>query len=1336
MRRRLLAAILIIVTNLFALAWVDDRILLRDPVELNTRLRLILKKLFPEQDPYIDHIDVDVSNRRVSAYGLDFKDKEKKPLFSIERVDATLSLTDWLAPREVFIRGVKAHVRLKGEHLNFEDLALGGSGPTGGRPGALAVTVEDARLDFEDENTGARSLLVCERAELAVQADGRVTGTGHAHAGALVPSLSPLAPGGAPVENDPEVLYREIIQKIDFDIDRRADGRTAIPIYVEHVAVGPLLRSLLPRYVQDVIWSELNPEGTVDAGATVTLGTKSATPHISIDVNAKNCSLRLKKFPYPIRDIEGRFEIAVGALPIISWEDVKARLDGDGRVAHARGSFFLGHEDENVSLYVFIDARDVPLDETLRNAMPADIRGVYDQFDVKGVCGPAKVIIFKGPFMDDPQLSIRADLDGRQSAAFRDHPVRFTAKKGTFALREGGNVEIAADGALEVGGSAHVDAHVIHGDLMHVRIKTEHVPVSDQLIGLLDAPVRRMIVPFAPRGGEVAGDVLVEKSDPTKEPLPRAAVVLSGVSVAPSVFPYDMKVDGLVDVTPRPGVGVSVGLALTANAPAIEAAVVSGSVFLDPEKDGAFTGDLAIHAARVHAHKDLVDALPRGLGSIVKRIAPEGALRNVEAHVRSLESFDARGEGDGLTTALDSFPYRAEVARFDLGREDRRVALRAVEGRAKGGTWNLAGTIELPPEATGGDPVLDVTVGAKAVPLDAPLLAALPGDARRSLERLKPSGGKLDATLRVAIAPALPLDLTGDIAIAGTKLFLDGLDASLEGTASVPVDDVKAHLRLDGERAWIDTLEGRFKGAPVSAGGSVAMARPPMHGDGVAPETSRTLLDIVAHVDGLALDEATRKLARGSIESALHRFPVEGRCDLDCEVKTREGQDPTVFVRVRPLGASVVPQILPFDFEDVRGAIDVRGGEPEVVELTARLGQARVVVRRDRRNEAFVTPGTSVFTVKATGVRPDELARAPEDFTKMVKDFAIKGSVDLEVSVAIPPEERGKQRFLAELKTQDFTVTSGLKFESCKGVLRVAGSVSKIDPIELDGTLDLEHAEWKHQVFQDARIPVHMRDGQLSFGTAREPFAGTLYGGQLRGRVQTNLKDAKVGELPGHAYTGALYLSKGQLSIAADQLSKLGEEPKQTGPKSSGGQDPVRGELTVRLDFQGGGTSPDGHPIGLSGDAVILATNANFIRVPLLFGTMVDIVKGVARGDSSYDAKAFDRLYTRLKLKPSHVDIDLIQLASDTLTLRGIKGRLDWDGGIDLDLLPFKTGAVFEDLFKQFAGVTVRGTVQHPETHEMPFYNGIDRLLRAIKDAFSSTNTERVGETTPPAKQP
>jgi hypothetical protein len=136
--------------------------------------------------------------------------------------------------------------------------------------------------------------------------------------------------------------------------------------------------------------------------------------------------------------------------------------------------------------------------------------------------------------------------------------------------------------------------------------------------------------------------------------------------------------------------------------------------------------------------------------------------------------------------------------------------------------------------------------------------------------------------------------------------------------------------------------------------------------------------------------------------------------------------------------------------------------------------------------------------------------------------------------------------------------------------------------------------------------------------------------------------------------------------------------------------------------------------------------------VPLLFGTLVDVVKGVARGDSSYDPKAFDRLYTRLKLKPSRIDIDIFRLDSDTLTVAGRDGRLEWDGEIELDLLPFKTGGIFDDIFKQFVGVSVRGTIQHPTTHEIPFYNGLDRIWNSVRGAFSSQpGGERVGESVP-----
>src|SRR5690242_5392376 len=101
MRRRLLLAILIIATNLFLLAWMDDHLLLRNEIELDTRARLILRQLFPDQNPDIGHIEVDFSGRKVIVERLEFFEKAtSRSLLRVDRVEATLSLTDWLAPRE------------------------------------------------------------------------------------------------------------------------------------------------------------------------------------------------------------------------------------------------------------------------------------------------------------------------------------------------------------------------------------------------------------------------------------------------------------------------------------------------------------------------------------------------------------------------------------------------------------------------------------------------------------------------------------------------------------------------------------------------------------------------------------------------------------------------------------------------------------------------------------------------------------------------------------------------------------------------------------------------------------------------------------------------------------------------------------------------------------------------------------------------------------------------------------------------------------------------------------------------------------------------------------
>lgn len=1339
MRRRLLAAIAIISLTLGLLAWVDNAVLLRNPVELEARANLLLAKLFPDYDAKISHVAVDfpthvvITSLRLQERGTG------RTLVEVGKLEANLSLTDWLTPRDVLIQGVRVNIRRdKQGKLNF-DVPAGEPGPrkkptSGGLDlsSPVAITVDDARLGFEDEDVGSHALVRLQTANVTVFPGGRVTGTGSAEVGAIVPDSSPFAAGGTRelVEDIPGVVLRRVLPFVSFEIERRESGELRIPVEVGQAAVGPVLRSLLPRYVQEVIWDELNPTGLANARVTIRLSpTGDVRPEVF--VSARSCTLRLKGFPYPIHDINGRFEISPG---VVAWEDVTARLGGEGRVTKARGSFFLGGEAEKVTVFCYVEAEDVPLDYVLESSMPADIHAVYEQFKCKGVSGKSKVIVFKGPYMEDPQISIRSEVDGRQSAAFVDYPVRFTAEKGSFTLKEGGNVEVDAEGSLETGGHAKVDARVVHGDLMHVHVVGSGVPVKDEVLSRLDPEVRRMVTPFHPRGGTAGFDLVVSKSDPASRPIPKVAVLLDKVGCEPDIFPLPIAATGKLLITPswrehaapdeKPT--IKVDLDLSARSRQTTAAVVSGSVVLDPAKGSDWSGDLVASCARLQIDQELERALPPELEAIRKNVSPTGALRDVRARVRSTESFEAEGSGDDLSAALASFPYRAGIDRFSLAREGRRISLRHVEGHtAKGGRFALEGSLEVPPEpgpARGNasrDPFVSVQIDAREVPLDATLVAALPEDARGPVEKLEPDRGKVDARLSVVLAPPLPLELRGDVTLAGARLAIHRLDPTLEGLEPARVEDASGLLRLEGDRLFIEGIKARFRGAPVTVGGSLALgARGGGDGavgtvDGAAPAASGAGLDIVAHVDSLVLDEATRGLARGAARTALEHYPVEGPVDLDFRIQkglaASSGTD--VLVRIEPRGVKVVPRIVPLPFEDVRGSIEVHGDEPARVDLSARMGRARVEISRDKRSEAFAPPGSSIYRVRAHGIDPKEIAeRGPEDFAKVIRDTDLTGLLDLSVDVAVPSEDRARSRFLAEIRTGGLDVTSGLRFEKAVGTLQVSGSVGRFAKLDLDGALTLERASWKKQDLKNAKIPVHFHDGVLLLGSPDTPFKGTFYGGELRGRVETDLKSGR--------YSGYIFVENATLTEAAQELARLGEE------SSKGPGTPIHGELTASLTFQGGGTDQEGRAIGIGGEGVVQCSKANLIGVPLVFGTLIDVFAGAAHGDSSFDPKSFDRVYAKMKLKPGECVLQEFRLDSDTLTLVGTKGTLGWDGKIHLDLLPWQPGVVFEKIFKQFAGVSVRGTVSDPVIKTMPFSNALDDMWNAVKKVVAPEEKE------------
>src|SRR5262249_62037823 len=125
---------------------------------------------------------------------------------------------------------------------------------------------------------------------------------------------------------------------------------------------------------------------------------------------------------------------------------------------------------------------------------------------------------------------------------------------------------------------------------------------------------------------------------------------------------------------------------------------------------------------------------------------------------------------------------------------------------------------------------------------------ALPAAARGPVESLEPEGGRLDARLAVVLAPPLPLELRGEVSLAGSRLSLHKLDPNLAGLDQTKVEDVTGLLRLDGDRLQIEGVRAKVRGAPVVVGGSIALGARPSGDGAVASGASSAAPDIVPRI--------------------------------------------------------------------------------------------------------------------------------------------------------------------------------------------------------------------------------------------------------------------------------------------------------------------------------------------------------------------------------------------------------------------------------------------------------------------------------------------------------
>lgn len=1364
-RRRRRLAISIVLAAVVGNLYLDYLLVLRNPAEVEALIRRTLEAVAPEYDPSIGRLEIAFRERQAVITGLEFHERgdPSRTLVEIERVEATVQLVPPAVTRVVLYR---PRATLRVDEQGRLNVATGTPSSQPGKPPLYAdldLRIEEGRFRFQNDYQGQGSDMLLDdlTADFTVTPELAISGRGQARLGTLFALEDPLAAGGHSAPGLPtDRRYHDLFPQLDLAVQRGANAPLNLQVGLKNGSLTPQLRSLIPELFQRTIWAELNPSGgvvDVQLRAHVSDGAR-----VNASIRPRGVTVRPRGFSIPITDVGGPFEVTVAIPPEgppevlqVGWENVQGHVSG-GEVV-SRGSAWPGADDEHLTLFLFIDAAGIDLTPELVAAMPEDIRGVYRRFDPQGTVGRAKVMIFKGPFQEEPQISATvADLEGSISASYEDYPVRLYDVDGSFTLKEGANVEVRARGRLDLGGRAEVEAMVMHGDLIHVDVRGQGVPLGTRILDVLSPGVRRYVAPFHPEGGKTDFQVVVDKPGADALAIPRVTLDLDGVTVAHDLFPFRVATKGRVQVVPvfPAGAGpddeveperIEVQLDLgISRAGAVDRARVRGPLSI-PLGAQELSGDLRVNAGRVELGQELLDALPPALQDVARQLRPSGALVDASARVRALDRMEIETRGDGLLLAPGppGEPGRArqflvQVERARVSRDGRRIGVQEVVGRAPGGGRLLAQG-EVRTGAPGEEPTLALDVDVQDALLDARLLELLPaGEARETLARLEPRG-RADARVELRSGPGLPPQHTIALTLRDTELRVHALAPALAGLEREPLRDLRGQLRVELPRG-VDLLglRGRLAGAEVEVGGRVGIAPEapsPLPGAalggpggavlGLIPQRLAPPLDLTVQVVDYQVDARTAQLGGPPARAALERFPATGPLDLAAWVsRPAYAREPDLRLRVSPRGMRVVPALLPVPCEGVTGQIELIGGEPVLIDVAGSIGEGRFQLHRDRRREGRLPDGGAggmALSLQVDGLaRPREHrafeAELPARFRGVLDELEPAGPLDLRAQIYLPEAPEEAIVWVAEVRPRDLALSAGVRLEEMNGVLRLNGRVRELERGSLEGELELERMSWMKQAFSRLRGRLRVRDGVLSLGVRGVPFVGNVYGGQLTGLIEYTFQSG--------AYEGWLRVADAKVGRAVEELGRLREGK---GGSSSG---PVKGDLTAWMHFLGGGEGLDGRPRRFQGRGEVRATDTNLVEVPGL-----DVFRGLAdalRGESTAPL-AFETMSVEYHTDGRRLFLDKVRLDSPALALTGAGGWVrfsddpDKNGDIHLDLVPLDTGSDVITLFLRENILPLTGYLVRGKVWDVTVVTGIP-FFPVLERPFTEHETEDEGD--------
>jgi hypothetical protein len=304
------------------------------------------------------------------------------------------------------------------------------------------------------------------------------------------------------------LLHEQAIFRADVTYDLAPDAPFDARFGVKNLDLDRTLYDAMPESLRKV-WDVYAFKGLVELGTPSDLGsgtfknyirrrTRGGPLEIGLTAHLVDAGISYKGnigpdgkrhgFDWPVDGVTGQVTLispvdSEGAISIL-MQDVRGR-HGTTEVL-AEGSVTEWPNKRASKVDITLEARDVPLDDSVRNCSPV-IAAQFERLKPTGRLGNLRVVIEQPAFVDAPCLvAVVGEFDGKAAMEFEGMPIPVEGLRGTVAYRDRlvngrrlsaveitgvrgtspAGADLAADGVIELDGEKEIRLRVKAGPLL------------------------------------------------------------------------------------------------------------------------------------------------------------------------------------------------------------------------------------------------------------------------------------------------------------------------------------------------------------------------------------------------------------------------------------------------------------------------------------------------------------------------------------------------------------------------------------------------------------------------------------------------------------------------------------------------------------------------------------------------------------------------------------------------------------------------------------------------------------------------------------------------------